>query len=50
VRRPTAAAGSALFFAVAPAVVAGLIPYLLTRWDTEAEWWPRLSGGRPPSS
>jgi protein-S-isoprenylcysteine O-methyltransferase Ste14 len=42
VRRPTAAAGSALFFAVAPAVVAGVIPYLLTRWDTEAEWWPPI--------
>jgi protein-S-isoprenylcysteine O-methyltransferase Ste14 len=44
VRRPTAAAGSALFFAVAPAVVAGVIPYLLTRWDTEAEWWPPIRG------
>ena len=41
-RRPTAAAGSALFFAVAPSVVAGVIPYLLTGWETEAEWWPPI--------
>jgi protein-S-isoprenylcysteine O-methyltransferase Ste14 len=39
VRRPTAAAGSALFFAAAPAVVAGLIPYGLTGWEIGAEWW-----------
>ena len=32
-RRPTAAAGSALFFASAPGVVAGLIPWWLTRWQ-----------------
>ena len=38
-RRPSAAAGSALFFAVAPAVVAGLIPWLLTGWDLEGDWW-----------
>jgi protein-S-isoprenylcysteine O-methyltransferase Ste14 len=31
-RRPTAAAGSALFFAIAPGVVAGLIPWWLTGW------------------
>jgi protein-S-isoprenylcysteine O-methyltransferase Ste14 len=42
VRRPSAAAGSALFFAVAPGVVAGLVPWLLTGWDAEAEWWPPL--------
>jgi protein-S-isoprenylcysteine O-methyltransferase Ste14 len=39
VRRPTAAAGSALFFAVAPGVVAGVIPWALTGWETESEWW-----------
>jgi protein-S-isoprenylcysteine O-methyltransferase Ste14 len=39
VRKPTAAAGSALFFAVAPGVVAGLVPWLLTGWEVEAEWW-----------
>jgi protein-S-isoprenylcysteine O-methyltransferase Ste14 len=31
-RRSTAAAGSALFFATAPGVVAGLVPWWLTRW------------------
>ena len=39
-RRPSAAAGSALFFAVAPGVVAGVIPWALTGWETESEWWP----------
>jgi len=38
-RRPSAAAGSALFFAVAPGVVAGVIPWALTGWETESEWW-----------
>jgi protein-S-isoprenylcysteine O-methyltransferase Ste14 len=38
VRRPTAAAGSALFFAVAPGVVAGVIPWALTGWETEHDW------------
>jgi protein-S-isoprenylcysteine O-methyltransferase Ste14 len=42
VRRPTAAAGSALFFAVAPGVVAGLVPWLLTGWEVQAEWWAPL--------
>src|SRR5260370_15070916 len=32
-RRPTAAAGSALFFAMAPGVVAGFVPWSLTRWQ-----------------
>ncbi len=41
-RRPTAAAGSALFFAAAPGTVAGLIPWALTGWEVEAEWWPPL--------
>jgi len=40
VRRPTAAAGSALFFAVAPGVVAGVIPWALTGWETEDDWGP----------
>jgi protein-S-isoprenylcysteine O-methyltransferase Ste14 len=38
VRRPSAAAGSALFFAVAPGVVAGFIPWALTGWETEDDW------------
>jgi protein-S-isoprenylcysteine O-methyltransferase Ste14 len=37
-----AAAGSALFFAAAPGVVAGLVPWLLTHWDAGAAWWPPL--------
>jgi protein-S-isoprenylcysteine O-methyltransferase Ste14 len=32
-RRSTAAVGSALFFVLAPGVVVGLIPWLLTRWQ-----------------
>jgi protein-S-isoprenylcysteine O-methyltransferase Ste14 len=32
-RRLSAAAGSSLFFALAPGVVAGVIPWLLTRWE-----------------
>jgi protein-S-isoprenylcysteine O-methyltransferase Ste14 len=32
VRKPTAAAGSAIFFVLAPGVVAGLIPWWLTGW------------------
>jgi protein-S-isoprenylcysteine O-methyltransferase Ste14 len=39
VRRPSAAAGSALFFALAPGVVAGVIPWALTGWETESAWW-----------
>jgi protein-S-isoprenylcysteine O-methyltransferase Ste14 len=42
VRRPSAAAGSALFFAAAPGTIAGLIPWAITRWEVEAEWWPPL--------
>src|SRR5918911_2132250 len=32
-RRQTAAVGSAVFFLLAPGVVVGLIPWLLTRWQ-----------------
>ena len=32
-RRRSAAIGSALFFAAAPGVMAGLVPWLLTGWD-----------------
>lgn len=32
-RKPTAAAGSSLFFAVAPGVVAGVVPWWLTGWE-----------------
>ena len=40
-RRSTAAAGSALFFAIAPGVVVGLVPWWLTRWQVRgplAHW------------
>jgi protein-S-isoprenylcysteine O-methyltransferase Ste14 len=47
-RRTTAAAGSALFFAIAPGVVAGLIPWWLTGWRVRgplAHWAPvRIAG------
>ncbi|WP_030434620.1 methyltransferase family protein [Actinoplanes subtropicus] len=47
-RRSVAAAGSAVFFAVAPGVVAGLLPWWLTRWrpgDGFGHWLPaRLLG------
>lgn len=32
-RKSSAALGSSLFFAAAPGVVAGVVPWLLTRWD-----------------
>jgi len=47
-RRTTAAAGSALFFAIAPGVVAGLVPWWLTGWRVRgplAHWAPvRVAG------
>jgi protein-S-isoprenylcysteine O-methyltransferase Ste14 len=36
VRRSAAAVGSAAFFAVAPGVVAGLVPWWLTGWEVES--------------
>jgi protein-S-isoprenylcysteine O-methyltransferase Ste14 len=48
-RRPTAAVGSAAFFLVGPGVMAGLIPWLLTRWQVREPlpyWAPlRVLGG-----
>ncbi len=41
-RTAAAAAGSTLFFALAPGVVAGLVPWLLTGWDTADPAWPWL--------
>jgi protein-S-isoprenylcysteine O-methyltransferase Ste14 len=38
-RRSAAAAGSALFFALAPGIVAGVIPYWITGWDVEPAGW-----------
>jgi protein-S-isoprenylcysteine O-methyltransferase Ste14 len=35
----SAAAGTSLFFALAPGVVAGVIPWLLTRWEVRDRYW-----------
>lgn len=44
--RTRAAAGSAAFFAAAPGVVAGLVPFLLTRWRAgDAPLALRVGGG-----
>ncbi len=39
-RTTTAAAGSSLFFACAPGVVAGVVPWWLTGWESEPAWLP----------
>jgi protein-S-isoprenylcysteine O-methyltransferase Ste14 len=50
-RKPTAAAGSAAFFVLAPGVVAGLVPWWLTGWQVRHPqpswaWVPlRVAGG-----
>src|SRR5260370_35714116 len=47
-RRPAAAAGSAVFFAIAPGVVAGLVPWWLTHWRVRgplAHWAPLRAAG-----
>ncbi|MBV9088622.1 MAG: isoprenylcysteine carboxylmethyltransferase family protein [Mycobacteriaceae bacterium] len=47
-RRSTAAAGTAIFFVVAPGTVVGLIPWLITRWHTPHPtlgWWMAAVGG-----
>ena len=50
-RRSTAALGSTLFFAIAPAMVAGAIPWWITRWRVaaflpfrHAAWIPIVAG------
>ena len=35
-RRSVAAAGSVLFFALAPGFIAGVVPYWITRWEPSA--------------
>jgi len=37
-RKPIAAAGTALFFALAPGIVAGLVPWWLTGWRAGARY------------
>ncbi|HEX5899221.1 MAG TPA: isoprenylcysteine carboxylmethyltransferase family protein [Solirubrobacteraceae bacterium] len=39
-RKAVAAAGSVAFFALAPGVIAGLIPWSLTGWDAKETWAP----------
>lgn len=43
-RKPSAAAGSSLFFALAPGVVAGVVPWWLTGWEvsTPLPYWAPL--------
>jgi protein-S-isoprenylcysteine O-methyltransferase Ste14 len=43
--RTRAAAGTVVFLVVAPGVVAGLIPWLITDWEAN-DWWPpvRVAG------
>ena len=44
--RARAAVGSLVFLGVAPGVVAGLVPWWLTRWHAHDAWLPlRLVGG-----
>lgn len=44
--RVRAVAGSLAFLLIAPGVVAGLIPWLLTGWEAETWWMPlRVLGG-----
>ena len=50
-RRSTAALGSTLFFAIAPAMIAGAIPWSMTRWRVatalpfrHAAWIPIVAG------
>ncbi|MCD6021432.1 MAG: Isoprenylcysteine carboxyl methyltransferase family protein [Actinomycetia bacterium] len=44
--RSGAAVGSSLFFLLAPGVVAGLIPWLLTRWRVGVDYpWPVQAAG-----
>jgi protein-S-isoprenylcysteine O-methyltransferase Ste14 len=48
VKRARAAAGSLVFLFVAPGVVAGLVPWLITRWEVDEElaWLPlQVLGG-----
>jgi protein-S-isoprenylcysteine O-methyltransferase Ste14 len=47
VGRAKAAIGSAVFLLIAPGIVAGLVPWWLTRWEVEHELWTplRVAGG-----
>ena len=46
VQRAKAAVGSVIFLLVAPGVVAGVVPWWLTHWDSSSGWIPlRVAGG-----
>jgi protein-S-isoprenylcysteine O-methyltransferase Ste14 len=45
VSRARAALGSLVFLVAAPGVVAGLVPWLLTGWDTADPPWPLRAAG-----
>ncbi len=47
-RKPTAAVGTSVFFAAAPGVVAGLVPWLLTGWRLRDPVPATLSGLATP--
>jgi protein-S-isoprenylcysteine O-methyltransferase Ste14 len=40
-----AALGSAAFFVLAPGTTAGLVPWLITRWQDPAPAWAAVAGG-----
>ncbi|TYC14534.1 isoprenylcysteine carboxylmethyltransferase family protein [Actinomadura syzygii] len=44
-RTSTAAMGSSVFLALAPGTVAGLVPWLLTKWNTNSWWLPARALG-----
>jgi protein-S-isoprenylcysteine O-methyltransferase Ste14 len=44
-RKALAAAGSALFFVLAPGVTAGLVPWWLTGWEAKDPWAPLVVVG-----
>jgi protein-S-isoprenylcysteine O-methyltransferase Ste14 len=44
-RKSHAAFGSTIFFAIAPGIVAGLIPWWLTRWEMLPGWLPLRAFG-----
>ena len=39
-----AAIGSVVFFVLAPGTMAGLIPWLITGWESDAPGWLRIAG------
>lgn len=44
-RRLKAAVGTSLFLALAPGVVAGVVPWWITGWEaSEPRWWPPVRG------